>query len=357
MRTKRTIALIGLGNAAQSIHIPAYQKLTALEIVGGHDQAYSSKSNAAFEFPIYDSFETLLTRCKPDIVSIACPTQYHYEIAAKALHAGCHVFCEKPFTSTLEEAKELIEIAEKNNRWIIVNNEFRFMNIYQAAKAKIGTAGFGDLLFVNAQQNFHVTEQTEAGWRGSDLQRTCKEFGIHVLDLCRYFFEEEPLTIRARMPKPGAPAGADYLNLIELEFSGDRVAQITLDRLTKGKHRYLDMRLVGSQSSIETEFGGSLQLNAGIRAGDRKPYINFDFSPAGRALQYHGEKRRKLATDPLDIFAEATSKLLSDFLYALDNDTVPACCAQDNIKTLALMLAAYESNELGRALPFAAQWS
>lgn len=53
------------------------------------------------------------------------------------------------------------------------------------------------------------------------------------------------------MPRGKQPNGPDYLNLIELEFSGDRVAHITLDRLSRGRRRYLDIRLDGEAGSIE----------------------------------------------------------------------------------------------------------
>lgn len=355
---KTKIALVGLGAAANSIHLPAYKKLPELEVVGGHDPAInSSDSISKFRFPIYDDLKTLLEHAEPDILAIASPTQFHFAIAEQALLHGCHIFCEKPFTTTLDEAHQLIALAEKQQRWIVVNNEFRFMNIYEAAKNKIGSPGFGDLLFVNAQQSFYVNDKTEAGWRGNDPQRTCKEFGIHVLDLCRFFFDEEPKQISAKMPKLSNPNGPDYLNLIQLDFSGGRSAQITLDRLTKGRHRYLDLRLDGSNATIETEFGGNIQLSAGIRGGDRKPYVGLDVSMGGRAIQYQAENGKKIASDPLDIFANATSKLLKQFIAAIHNNTVPACSAQDNIKTLALMLAAYDSNALGKPVTFADNWS
>jgi D-apiose dehydrogenase len=355
---RKKIALVGLGAAAKTIHLPAYSKLANLELVGGHDPAITlAAGKGAFPFPVYEDVNTLLEQTKPDILAIASPTRFHYELAEQGLKYGCHIFCEKPFTTTLDEAHQLIALSEKQQRWIVVNNEFRFMNIYEAAKDKIGSPGFGDLLFINAQQSFYVNEKTEAGWRGNDPQRTCKEFGIHVLDLCRYFFGEEPLQISARMPKPSNPTGPDYLNLIQLDFSGGRSAQITLDRLTRGRHRYLDLRLDGSQASIETEFGGNVQFTAGIRGGDRKPFVGFDVSLGGRALQYHAENAKKIASDPLDIFANATSKLLKNFIDAIDNGGVPACSAQDNIKTLALMLAAYTSNDQGKPVPFAEHWS
>ena len=68
------------------------------------------------------------------------------------------------------------------------------------------------------------------------------------------------------MPRPFADGGPDYLNLVRLDFSGDRVAQITLDRLTKGRHRYLDMRLVGEKGTIETSVGGSAEVTTRVCA-------------------------------------------------------------------------------------------
>jgi D-apiose dehydrogenase len=356
MTQRRTIAIVGLGAAAQRIHLPAYRKTANLDLVGGCD-SLSGALEGQFSFPVFPDIKSLIDNTRPDIVTIATPTPDHFDLVRYGLEQGCHILCEKPFTSSLEEARELIRLSAQVNRWVVVNNQFRFMEIYQAARAKIGTPEFGELLFLSANQTFFVNEATEAGWRGEDPQRTCKEFGIHVLDLCRYFFGEEPFSIYCKMQRLGDAPGPDYLNLIQLEFPGNRLAQITLDRLSRGRHRYLDLRLDGTNATVETEFGGRLEASAGIRGGTRKPFVNFDFSPGGSAKLFRGEVGCKIASDPLDIFANATRKLVTAYLEALDNNTVPPCSARDNIKTLALMLAAYESDKSGQAVPFASQWA
>jgi predicted dehydrogenase len=258
------------------------------------------------------------------------------------------VFCEKPFASTVEEAVELLRIAETNRALIAINNEFRFMNCHRAAKALIGTRDFGELVFINMQQAFRTSEETEADWRGADPERTCKDFGTHVFDLCRYFFGDEPIRLRAQMPKPGTADGPDLLNLIDLEFPGDRYARITLDRLTRGRHRYLDIRLDGTRGSIETELGGHAALAVGIHPPTRRPYFDLDVSFGGRALLYRGERKQKIAADPIDLFAHATSALMREFIVAIERGTRPPCDGWDNIRTLALMRAAYDSARSGR---------
>ncbi len=338
----KKIAIAGLGSAARRIHLPAFSKLKDVEVVGGFDPAAKDDD---FDFPLFSSPEEMVETTGPDILSIAAPTDHHFDLARMGLMAGLHVFCEKPFVNSMENAVEIMSLSKKVNRWVVVNNQFRFMNIFSEAKKKIGGPGFGDLLFISAHQTFFTTAQTERGWRGEDRRRTCKDFGTHALDLCRFFFDEDPSAISARMPTGADPDSPDLLNLIQLEFSGDRVAHITLDRICRGPHRYLDMRLDGSEACVEIRIGGGVEFAMGIRGGARKPYINFDISMGGRALLYHGEKFRKIASDPLDGFASGSARLFRAFLDALDSGGTPPCNAQDNTRTLALMLAAYESSE------------
>ena len=341
---KLRIGVVGLGAAAKNIHLPAIRKTAGLELVGGVDPAATADQHA---FPVFASLAEMLDKATPDIVAIVTPPDSHYPLICECLDAGVHVFCEKPFVETLEQGHDVIARAAAADRHVVVNNEFRFMNVHEAAYDRIGTDDFGDLLFISIHQTFFVTEETEAGWRGESKRRTCFEFGTHALDLCRYFFGEEPSRISARMPKPGRPEGADYLNLIQMEFSGDRVAHITLDRLSRGPHRYLDIRLDGTQSCIETRLGGQAELAVGIRGGSKKPYMRLDFAPSGSAHLYQGDKRRKLATDPLDLFPNSTAKLLAAMVGAISAGTRPPCGAADNLHTLALMLAAYESSDQG----------
>lgn len=334
------IAIAGLGAASRHIHIPAYNNLASLEIVGGCDPLARPKD---FFFPLFASAEEMLEKSKPDILAVVTPPQSHFHLTSLGLEAGCHVICEKPFMNDLEEADAIIALASRVRRHVVVNNQFRFMQIQRAAKERIGSPEFGNLLFLSMHQTFHVTEQTETGWRGQDPQRTAKEFGTHALDLCRYFFDENPISISARMPRGGNPNAPDYLNLIQLEFSRDRVAHITLDRLSRGRHRYLDVRLDGEFGSIDTSIGGRLEGRAGIRASTRRPFLTLDFALGGRARLYHGERFKLLAREPLNVFSAATGELMREFLSAIENDEIPPCNAADNRHTLALMLAAYDS--------------
>jgi predicted dehydrogenase len=343
-----TLGIVGLGAAARAIHLPAYRKLPQLQVVAGADPMANHRE---FQFPVFPDVEKLLEATRPDILAVVTPPERHFEHTRLGLEAGCHVFCEKPFMNSLDEADAIISLSRQTGRAVVVNNQYRFMNTHRAVKERIGQPEFGKLLFLEARQTFHASPTTEQGWRGQDVRRTCKEFGTHVFDLCRYFFAEDPVAVCARMPKGDRPDGPDYLNLLRLEFSGDRVAQITLDRICRGPHDYLTIRLDGSAGYLESHLGGGVVLSAGIRGGKRLPFVKLDASLGGRALQFRGERSRKIASDPIDVFAQATSQLLRAVLGALERGETPPCAADDNRKTLEVMLKAYESSELRRPVP------
>lgn len=339
VRPIRRVVLVGLGKAGRAIHLPALRKLAALEIVGVHDL---TDSGANIGLPMFLDFDRMLRDTNPDLVVIATPPASHASLTKSALIAGCHVFCEKPLAETLEDAQELVTLARACGREIIVNSEFPFMPIHWDAKRRMAEPGFGALQFVSIHQTFLVTPETEQGWRGEDTRRTLKEFGTHVLDLAKFFFGENPIRLRARMPRPGNLNGPDYLNLIELEFSGQRFAQITLDRLSKGRHRYLDIRLDGAEATIETQIGGRAEVTFGLKAATRRPFVDVDLAMGGRARLYRGETFEPIATAPLDLFADATSRLLCASIEALQAGQPLPYTLQDAFHTLKMLLACYE---------------
>lgn len=344
------MAIAGLGAAARTIHIPALRKLQDLEIVGGYDLRPGAGELA---FPVFSSLQEMLASAAPDLLIVATPPDSHLELARIGLGAGVHVFCEKPLAESLAEVRELETLASRARRQVFVNSEFPWMPIHSAAKEAIGGPDFGRLLFASLHQTFLVTEDTERGWRGLDMRRTFKEFGTHVLDLACYFFGTFPRAIRARMPKPAGPDTPDLLAIVELEFEGDRTALIVLDRLSKGRHRYLDIRLDGERATIETSVGGRLRSTLGLDPKSRAPFLDVDVALGGRARLYRGESFKTLATAPLDLFADATSRLLGDSLAAIARGSPPPTALPHAARTLELLLACYESAADGEGREFA----
>ena len=348
------VAIIGLGAVTHNIHLPAYAQLKdTVRVVAGCDIDSTARTavGRTWHLPeVYDNPQEMLEKTRPDIVTVCTPPSLHCEQVLLALDYGCHVFCEKPLAETLSQVDAIIQAADRAKHLVVVNNQFPCMHIYRASKALIGSPAFGRLLFLHAWQTFHPTERTEAGWRGHMQRRLCFEFGVHVFELIRFFFDDTPVKIFAHMPNPKPETQLEAVDILSMEFADGRAATIVLDRLSKGPERYLDMRLDGEFASIHTSIGGEVRLQVGIHNRARRPLLDFTFVKGGKAVLQNGYRSKILAKDGINPFASATAVHFRNFLHAIQHGETPCGTARDNRNTLALAFAAYDSAQSGKAL-------
>ncbi len=347
----KSVAILGLGAVVRHIHMPAYAQLRdRIRVVGGCDanHAAQERARAQWGFPVFDDAREMIEATRPDIVAVCTPPWLHLEHVRLALEHGCHVFCEKPLADDLSQADQMVKASEQARRLVVVNNQLPCMKIHQAAKKEIGSRNFGELLYLHAWHTMRTNETTEAGWRGELSRRLGFEFGIHVLDLVRYFFDAEPARLVAHMPNPQGRARCDVVNAINIEFRDGRGASIVLDRLSRGPEHYLDMRLDGELASVHTSIGGRVRLEAGIHTRDRRPFLDFTFVKGGRAVLEDGNRSKLLAKDGINPFGDATARHFASFLDAIENGGMPRGDIRDNRNSLALVMAVYESAASGQ---------
>lgn len=341
------LAIIGLGAAARNIHLPACRSLgQRVDVVAGCDPDPAARDRAAKKWKIPRVFAEpaeMLDAVDCDWVIVCTPPAFHREHARLALAAGRHVFCEKPLAESLSDAADMVAAARAANRQLVVNNEFPYMACHQAAHAQIGRPEFGRLLFVHASHTMNAAAHPDPGWRGSLQRRVGLEFGIHVLDLMRFFFGADPVRLFAQMPRPNPAVVWDAINIVALEFGDGRSASIVLDRLSCGPERYLDLRLDGEHAAVHTSLGGKLQLSLGLHAASRRPFARLLANGGSRAVLQQGDRERHLGGDGLNIFAGATAKLLRRAIDAVAAGRVPPVAASDNLRSLGLVFAAYDS--------------
>ena len=120
------IGVLGAGHLGK-VHLKCIGLTeNTFELVGFFDpDAHNAeKVSEQFGLKAFPSVESLIEAV--DIVDIVSPTSVHYELAAKAIKSGKHVFVEKPLTHTLDEARELIRLSEKHNVKVQVGHVERF---------------------------------------------------------------------------------------------------------------------------------------------------------------------------------------------------------------------------------------
>ncbi len=348
------IAFIGLGAVAHNIQLPAYRLLgNRVQVVAGCDPDPSARARATSRWRIPRVFTDpaeMLAAVEADWVIVCTPPSMHRVHAELALRAGCHVFCEKPMAESLVDADAMIATSVATHRQLVINNQFPYMACHQAARDQIGRPEFGRLLFLHASHTMQPTAHSESGWRGSLERRVGFEFGIHVLDLVRFFFGADPVRVYSRMPRPDRTVVSDAINLITLDFADGRAASIVLDRLSKGPERYLDLRLDGEHAAVHTSLGGRVEMTVGLHARARRPFARMLVAGGGHASLQIGTRERLLARDGLDLFAAATARHFGKVLDAVAAGTAPSAGARDNRRSLALVFAAYDSATSGTAV-------
>jgi len=122
------LALIGLGGAAQLIHLPILEQMDLIQLValGDTDTYKLSKVTERYNVPGFVDIENLFRNTHPDVVMICTPTITHLPLALTALEAGAHVILEKPVARSHEEAVRLFNAAKKKKRHVLIAMNQRF---------------------------------------------------------------------------------------------------------------------------------------------------------------------------------------------------------------------------------------
>lgn len=118
------------------------QKVVACDQRTERLEFIKSKSPAVF---LSSNYEELL-KSDIDALVVATPVESHYHLAKRALEAGKHIWVEKPFTATSQQAEELLEIADKKNLRIFVDHTFIYTGAVRKMKEIVGKGELGKIL-------------------------------------------------------------------------------------------------------------------------------------------------------------------------------------------------------------------
>ena len=134
-------AVIGVGYLGK-FHAQKYSELKNSKLLAVVDKEFESAQKVAAEVgcDVCTDYHDLLG--KVEAVSIVVPTDLHYEIAADFLQHKAHVLVEKPITTTIEQANQLIELAKSNDRILQVGHLERFNPAILAIEQQISEIRF-----------------------------------------------------------------------------------------------------------------------------------------------------------------------------------------------------------------------
>ena len=342
-------AVVGLGWAADEFHLPALRAV-GLELAGGADPSEERRAwwTTSTGSPAFESIDELIDSARPELVVVGTPPDSHAALCIQALEGGAHVISEKPFVSTVEEADRVLAAAAAAGRHVAVNHQYRGKPVFRAVKDEIGRPGVGELVFCQVSQLMDLAPWDEpTPWRAAMPNRTLFEAGCHLVDLLLYLFGELPEAVYARHSSGlDATRNADAIHLVMLEFSGGRLAQITIDRLCKAGTRYIELRADCEHASLRASHGGRVLLQLGMKRAER-PGIRLLYGLGGVAWAEMGLRRKKLARNPRNPGVAATVTLFREIVDALADGREPPSSGRQARDGLLVIEAAYRSAESG----------
>lgn len=216
--------VVGVGRLGRE-HARILAELPEARLAGVHDRDRRTGERVARERETrhFDDPEGLFAAA--DAVVVAVPTVDHHSVARGALAAGCHVLVEKPFTATLEEAEDLIRVAEERDLELRVGHVERFNDAVRAATEHLDRPRFIESLRLAPFQP-----------RGTDVT-VVLDLMIHDIDLVLGLVESSLETLHA----VGTPVLTDSVDIANarLVFEDGTVAEITASRVSEEKTRSL----------------------------------------------------------------------------------------------------------------------
>lgn len=190
---KTKIGVIGLGGVAQLVHLPNLIKLPNVEVTAVAEINRNRLNTISDKFNIkqrYTNHKELIDKSDVDAVIIATPTNTHKDISIDCLKAGKDVLVEKPLARTYQEAKDLVDVAKKSKKILMVGMNLRYRPDTMLLRSLINANEIGEPFYIkcgwirkqSSSQKWFTKREESGGGVIIDL-------GIHLLDLALWLLD------------------------------------------------------------------------------------------------------------------------------------------------------------------------
>ena len=276
--TRRRRLRLGMVGGGQGALIGAVHRLAArmddrYELVAGCFSSTAERSRAsAAELGVapdraYATFESMAAqeRNRPDgidVVAIVTPNHLHLPAARAFLEAGIHVLCDKPLTTNVADAEELVALVERSGRVFVLTHNYPSYPMVREARAMVADGKLGRLRVVQVEypQDWLATplEQTgqkQADWRTDPARSgpggTVADIGTHAINLACFItgLELDALAADVNVFVDGRRVD-DNIHVL-LRFTGGVTGMLWASQIASGHANSLRIRVYGDQAGLE----------------------------------------------------------------------------------------------------------
>ena len=308
-----SIGVVGVGHLGK-IHLKLLQEIDHYHVAGFYDASHEVAAAVEKETGVkaFETYEELLQNA--DVIDIVTPTLFHHEYASKALRESKHVFIEKPISATVEEARDLMRLAEEAGKKVQIGHVERFNPAYVAA-----------IPYCNNPMFIETHRLAQFNPRGTDVS-VVLDLMIHDIDIVLH-------TVNSSVRKISASGVAvvsespDIANA-RIEFDNGCVANLTASRLSLKNMR--KTRLFQRDAYISIDF---LEKEVEVI---RMNQIEGEPDPLAITIDLGNEKGLKqiLMDRPEILPTNAIKSELESFADAIVHNRNPVVSASDGFQAL-----------------------
>ncbi len=241
-------------------------KLTAgaLDIDPGRSREYAMRLGIARERAYGDWREMLRAESsrpdRLDLVTVATPNNTHFEITRAFLEAGFDVLCEKPLTTTVAEAQEIVRTAERHGRICAVNYGYSGYALVRHARAMVARGDLGRVRIVVAEfahghhANAADADNPRVRWRYdpklAGVSSILADCGIHALHLASFITAQEVTSLSADFTSTIAGRELEDDAFLAFRMSGGAAGRLWTSAVAVGQMHGLGVRIFGEKGGL-----------------------------------------------------------------------------------------------------------
>ena len=311
------------------VHAPAYAAvlgdLEQADFVGLTDADANRGREAAERFGVryFEDADSLFGAV--DAVVVCSENKNHARDVIPALRGGVHVLCEKPISTTVDDAVAMVEASESSGSQLSIAFPVRYLPSIVRARQIVRGGSLGRVLAVNGANRGTIPGgwflDPEIAGGGALMDHT-----VHVADLLRWMLDVEVKSVYAEVGTLFGAGKTDDAAILTLELEGGSIADGTFATIDPSWSR-------GEGYPVNADVRLRISGTTGVLDVDpfARPLRTFDHETRAPSWSYTGEDMNEL--------------MLADFLRGVAEDDPTCASGLDGLRALEIVLAAYASGE------------
>jgi len=322
------IGIIGYGYWGPNL-VRNFMEVGSARVVGVCDLRPERLAHVKARYPTIETtndYRDLIRNSAIDAIAVATPVSSHFDLALAALRAGKHVLLEKPLTATAEQAKRLLDEAERNGRILMVDHTFVYTSAVRKIKEVVETGNLGEIYYYDSVR-------VNLGLFQHDVN-VLWDLAVHDLSIMDHVIPTRPCAVSATGMShvPGEPENVAFLTLF---FENRLIAHMHVNWLAPVKVRRT--LIGGSQKMIVYD---DLEPSEKVKIYDKG--ITFNNNPENVYQMLIDYRMGDMWAPQLDL-TEALRTEALHFIRCIEKSVPPITSGQEGLRVVQILEAATRS--------------